>query len=522
MFTGKKGSVFTLTGLYILTIPFFNGLNVTTYDNSQILGHFGPSTTVFSYAVYIPIFVMLAFLPLGLKLGKQIKVRTMILSVSFLSLIFNTASLFAPTIAWFVLCRSLLAMVSVIGIFASMVPILLKYNPALNMALLYGIFQFIQKGSQHLYQYLGAHFVSFHNWTFGIYFLNVNFLICILLAWYFYKADVAPMKTKFQFDWRGWIILILFFAIILFLCAEGQTRNWFSDPKITLAFAVLFIVAGIYLLHVRFTAEPLINPDVYKFKNVIPGAFLMFYIGIINGTGSVVTGYMTNILGFDSVLGAVTHLSLLIGLCISIPLSTYLLYKRIYLATIWVIGFTCYGIYHMILFFRFYPGIDASDFYLPLIFKGLGMGFLFPVSLLYISEGIPPFLSTSRMMTGIIAQAVFASLLGGAVLGTFISNMNVQHKTGLSQQLSPLNKQAEQQLENSKRQFLFMGLSDAEAQKKAEKSLSNQTSQASMLLAYKDIYLVMSAVCFLPIFIILLFKLWRRPIGRVEVEPIPI
>ena len=67
-----------------------------------------------------------------------------------------------------------------------------------------------------------------------------------------------------------------------------------------------------------------------------------------------------------------------------------------------------------------------------------------------------------------------------------------------------------------------MGLSDAEAQKKAEKSLSNQTSQSSMLLAYKDIYLVMSAVCFLPIFIILLFKLWRRPIGRVEVEPIPI
>ncbi|WP_427874771.1 hypothetical protein [Flavobacterium sp. MMS24-S5] len=41
MFAGKKGSVFTLTGLYILTIPFFNGLNVTTYDNSQILGHFG-------------------------------------------------------------------------------------------------------------------------------------------------------------------------------------------------------------------------------------------------------------------------------------------------------------------------------------------------------------------------------------------------------------------------------------------------------------------------------------------------
>lgn len=390
------------------------------------------------------------------------------------------------------------------------------------MALLYGILQFIQKGSQHVYQYFGAHFTSFYNWTFGIYFLNINFLICIILAWYFYKADVAPMKTNFQFDWRGWIILILFFTVVLFLSAEGQSRNWFSDPKIGLAVALLFLILGIYLIHARFTEDPVIDPGVYKYKNVVIGAFLMFYIGVMNGTGSVVTGYMTNVLGFDSVSGARTHLALLIGLCISIPLSTYLLYKRTYLATIWIMGFACYGFYHMILFFRFYPGIDSSDFFLPLIFKGLGMGFLFPISLLYISEGIPPKLSASRMMTGIIAQAVFAGLLLSAILGTFISNLNVQHKTGLSQQLTAVNQLAQKQLANTKRNYLFMGLSEAEAQKKAEKSLSNKTSQASILLAYKDIYLVMSAVCFLPIFIILLFKLWRRPLRRVELEPIPI
>jgi DHA2 family multidrug resistance protein len=522
MFAGKKGSVFTLIGLYILTIPFFNGINVMTYDNAQILGHFGVSTTVFTYSVYIPIFAMLAFMPLGLKLGKQIPVRTMILSASFLSILFNTATLFAPTIGWFTFFRSLLAVVSVIGIFASMVPILLKYNPAFNMAILYGVLQFIMKGSQHVYQYLGAHFTSFYNWTFGIYFLNINFLVCIILAWYFYKADVAPMKGKFQFDWRGWGIMILFFTVILFLCAEGQSRNWFSDTKIGLAFALLFVIAGIYFIHVRFTDDPIIDPVVLKYKNVVIGAFIMFYIGVMNGTGSVITGYMTNILGFDPVSGARTHLALLIGLCIAIPLSTYLLYKRIYLATIWILGFASFGLYHIILFFRFYPGIEATDFFLPLIFKGLAIGFLFPVSLLYISEGVPPKLSNSRMMTGIIAQAIFASLLGSAVLGTLISNLNVQHKTGLSQQLTAVNQLAQKQLASTKRNYLYMGASESEAQKKAERSLSNKTAQASILLAYKDIYLVMSAICFLPVFIILLFKLGRRPIGNVEVEPIPI
>ena len=522
MFAGKKASFFTLIGLYILTIPFFNGLNVTTYDNSQILGHFGASTTVFTYSIYIPIFVMLAFMPLGLKLGKQIKVKTMILSASFLSILVNTASLYANSIEWFTFWRSLLGVVSVIGIFASMVPIMLKYNPAFNMALLYGILQFIQKGSQHLYQYLGAHFTSIYDWKFGIYFLNINFLMCIILAWYFYKVDAAPMKTKFQFDWRGWLIMILFFMVILFLSVEGQSRNWFNDPKISLASAILLILCGIYVFHTRFTTDPIIDPDVYRYKNVVIGTFIMFYIGIINGTGSVVTGYMTSVLGFDSVTGAETHLALLIGLFVSIPLCTYLLFKRTYLATIWIMGFACYGFYHIILFFRFYPGIDTLDFFLPLIFKGLGMGFLFPVSLLYISEKVPPRLSTSRMMSGIIAQAVFAGLLGSAVLGTFVSGLNIQHKTGITQQFSAVNQEAQKQIAGAKRNFLYKGMSEAQAQKMAEKSLSNKSAQAAMLLAYKDIYLVMSAVCFFPILIILLFKLWRRPLGRVDTEPIPI
>lgn len=517
----KKGSVFILVGLYFLTIPFFNALNVTTYDNSQILGHFGSSTTVFTYSSYIPVFAMMAFLPLGLKIGKQIPVRTLILSVSFLSILFNTASLFSDSIYWFTFWRSLLAMASVIGIFATMLPIVLKYNPTFNMAIMYGIMQFIMQGSQHLYKYIGVYFTSIYDWTFSIHFLNFNFFVGIILSWIFYRKDVAPMKGIFQFDWRGWGILILFFVIFLFLCTEGQTRNWFSDPMISYAVASLLLILGVYLLHVRFTENPIINTDVFKYKNVVIGSFLFFYTGLMNGTGSVVTGFMTNVLGFDSIYVASTHLALLLGLCIAIPLSTYLLYKRIYLATIWIVGFACYGMFHLLLYFRFYPGIATTDFFLPLVFKGLAIGFLYPISALYISEGVPKNLSDSRMMSGIVSRVIIATLLGGAILSTFINDTKVQHKTGLSQQLSAVNQQAKKKLDNTKNYYLHQGMSEVDAQKMAEKNLSNQTTQSSLLLAYKDIYLVMSAICFLPIFILLLFKLGRRPIGRVDVEPIP-
>jgi DHA2 family multidrug resistance protein len=126
------------------------------------------------------------------------------------------------------------------------------------------------------------------------------------------------------------------------------------------------------------------------------------------------------------------------------------------------------------------------------------------------------------MMSGVISQTVLATLLGGAILSTVLSNTNLQHKTGLSQQLSAVNKQAGRQLNQTKNYYLSIGQSQAEAQKNAEKSLYNKTSRDAMLVTYKDIYLVMAAVSFFPILIILLFKLGQRPFGKVTIEPIPI
>ena len=75
-------------------------------------------------------------------------------------------------------------------------------------------------------------------------------------------------------------------------------------------------------------------------------------------------------------------------------------------------GFLAFSLYHLLMYFRFYPGIGEADFILPFIIKGIGIGFLYLLSALYISENVPKNLSTSRMMSGIIARVVFALILG--------------------------------------------------------------------------------------------------------------
>ena len=136
--------------------------------------------------------------------------------IIIICVLLNTCSAFAPGIWWFTLCRSLLAFFTIFGIVAALIPIVMRYNPALNMAILYGIVQFIIQGSSLLYKFLGAHFAHIYDWRTSILMVNINFLLCIILTWIFLRKNVSPPKKPFNLDFKGWGIIILFLLPVLF------------------------------------------------------------------------------------------------------------------------------------------------------------------------------------------------------------------------------------------------------------------------------------------------------------------
>jgi MFS transporter, DHA2 family, multidrug resistance protein len=517
-----KGELLKVTGLYLLIIPFLNALNATGYENSQIQGHFGASSVEFMYMSLIPLFVLIAGLPLALELSKKFRLRSMLLSITVVAIILNTCSAYSPNIFWFTLFRSLLSFCTVFGIVAALIPIVKSYNPTLNMAIMYGIVQFIIQGSSNLYKFFGAHFSNIYDWRTSLLMVNINFFLCILLAFVFIRKDVALGKQPFRFDFKGWILLILFLLPILFISAEGQNREWFSDSKISAAAAILLIVTGTLIFYSRKASNPLIDIKVYSYRNVALGTLFFFLIGLANGTGSVIMGFMAETLGFSDLYIARTHLYIFIGLVISTPICTYMMYRKAYLSAAAILGFLAFTLYHLLMYSRFYPGIGEADFILPFIIKGIGIGFLYLLSALYISEKVPKSLSTSRMMSGIIARVVLALILGGSVLNTFISNTTTLHKTGISQQLSTGNEAAELERSNTKNYYMSKGLKPAAADRMADNPLNSEMTKSATLLTYKEIYLVMAVVSFIPIILILVTGIGRRSLGSIEVEPIPI
>ncbi|MBP9881959.1 MAG: MFS transporter [Chitinophagales bacterium] len=517
----KKGDLLKVTGLYLLIIPFLNALNATGYVSSQIQGHFGASSVEFMYMNLIPVFATIAGLPLALELSRKFRLKSMMLCITIAAIILNSCSAYTPGIFLFTLCRSLLSFCTIFGIVAALIPIVMIYNPKLNMAIMYGIVQFLIQGSSNVYKFLGAQFSNLYDWRTSLLLLNINFLLCILLTFLFLRKDVALGKEPFKFDFKGWILLILFFLPILFLSAEGQNREWFNDSKVSLAFAIILAVTGAYLFYASKAEAPIINLKVYRYRNVAVGSLFFFLIGLVNGTGSVIMGYMAGLLGFDDLYIARTHLYILAGIIFSIPICTYMMYRRVYLNIAAIFGFLAFTIYHLLMYFRFYPGIGEADFVLPFVIKGIGIGFLYLLSALYISENVPKQFSTSRMMSGIISRIVLATILGGAVLSTAISNTTTMHKTGISQQLTTGNTIASEKHKNTKNYYLSQGLEPAAADKMADNPLQSEMKTPATLLAYKDIYLAMAVISFLPIIILLFSRIGRRPLQSIQVEPLP-
>jgi DHA2 family multidrug resistance protein len=518
----QKGELFRIIGLYLLIIPFLNALNATSYVNSQIQGYFGASGTEFMYMNLIPVFVLVAGIPLALAIAKQFRLRQLMFAIIIISFVLNTLSAFSPDIFWFTLFRSLLSFFSIFGILASLIPIVMRYNPVMNMAIMYGIVQFIIQGSSLIYKFTGAHFAHIFDWRTSVMLVNINFLACIILTWFFISNKIPFRQAPFSFDFKGWGLMVLFMLPLLFMTAEGLNRGWFSDEYIILAVGIIFCLALIYFLYSRNRVNPIIDLKVFTYRNVAIGTILYFLTGALNGTGSVITGFMGNILGFDDLYMARTNLIILAGLSVSIPLCTWMLYKRMYLNVIAISGFLFFALFHILMYFRFYPGIAPADFLWPFIFKGIGIGFLYVLSSLYISENVPKHLSGSRMMSGVIARVIFAILLGGSVLSTYVSKLNTLHNTGISQQITEGNKAADSQYDKTRIYYLSKGLKPGEADKHADDSLRYETGKSSLMLAYKDIYLVIAAGSFITALAILLLKIGRRPVQKIEVEPIPV
>jgi DHA2 family multidrug resistance protein len=261
--------------------------------------------------------------------------------------------------------------------------------------------------------------------------------------------------------------------------------------------------------------------QVFTYTNTVIGGLLFIAAGFLMSTGGALNGLM-GISGYNNISMGRAYLPEVAGVFAASILCVTAIQNKVYLSTLMVLGFISLSLFHLTMFFHFYPGLDTGDFFWPMLLRGAGQVLLYLSLGIYVAENIPKHLSASRVIVSVFFKIIVGSFIGGAAFGFFMMKNKTQHLTGLSQQVTVHNSLALQEFNQAKYLSLSTGAGENESNQFATKVLNSKINQPASLIADKDLYLVCGLISLILALLVGSYKRLRHSPGKIVVEPVPL
>lgn len=344
---------------------------------------------------------------------------------------------------------------------------------------------------------LGGYLVDTFAWEWCFF---VNIPIGILASWAaltFVKEPRVKHAVE-KIDWAGIGFLAVGIGSLQFVLERGEQKDWFSTGYIT-AFAIIAVVSlGAFVWRELHTDHPAVDLTVLaRSKNLAIAAVLTFIVGFgLYGSLFVFPVFVQRLLNFTALLtGLVLFPSAMLTGIISLPLGIAL-QKGASPKLLMTIG--------MIAFFFFCWELGnqtlmsgAENFFLILLIRGFGLGFIFiPVTLLAVTGLHGRDIGQATGLNNMVRQ--LGGSFGIAITNTYVAHRVAAHRIDILSHLSPYDPAAVQRLQAMKQALGQYMLSPVEASQASLAALEGIVVRQSYHLAYMDAFkliAVLFAVC---------------------------
>lgn len=270
---------------------------------------------------------------------------------------------------------------------------------------------------------LGGYFADAVDWRTVFYVNMLPGIVAIVLTLWLVPAAKREARTPFD----GWGFLTLSIALVSLLVAlsEGQQEGWTSSYLLTL-FTLSGIAFALFFLATRRAAEPLLDLALYTSRRYISGTLVAFTMGVFFYSSTFLLVLFAQLLLDYSVQD--TALSLLPGAAAMVVTSPFVgwLIDRIEPRVSMLLGLTLFivGCYMMVL-----ADLRIGFMFIiwVYIFRGLGLGFLYPPVYMLGISGLPPHrtrAATSMLNLWLILGGTFSI----ALLSTLLERWQTIHQ----------------------------------------------------------------------------------------------
>jgi DHA2 family multidrug resistance protein len=290
-------------------------------------------------------------------------------------------------------------------------------------------------------------------------------------------------------DWWGIVLLATGVGSLQVVLEKGESEDWFSTPYIVVLTITTVVSAVGFLWRELSIDYPVVNFRILKNRSFAIGIITTFVLGFaLYGSVFVFPVFCQNLLGFTAQqTGELLFPGGLATICM-MPFVGMMLKKGIpgqFMATG---GFFLFFVFCSMLSNSTLDS-GTSDFFLPLIIRGIGLAILFvPLTTLAIQDLHGPDIgqgtglnNMSRQLGGSFGIAILTTLIhvkSGVVRTALLSNTNdynpafVEKKAGLIQG------------------FMAKGSSLYDATQMANRALEGIITKQTMLVTYDNLYLI--------------------------------
>lgn len=189
----------------------------------------------------------------------------------------------------------------------------------------------------------------------------------------------GPYVPFYGIDYLGGIMWTLFLLTIVFICVYGDYYDWLDGEPIRDAVfvAALLLVANLH--RAATIRHPYISLGTFAQKQMVSIFMLFGLMTLMSATaGSVLNIYVEGILGYDARHAIDSSWGTLIGVAAGAGFFCLAHVKWKWQdRSIVAAGFASFFLFQAMMYFLIAPDTDKAMLYLPLFFKGLGVGIVY-------------------------------------------------------------------------------------------------------------------------------------------------
>ncbi len=349
---------------------------------------------------------------------------------------------------------------------------------------------------------LGGWITDNYSWRW-IFFINVPVGIFAFVAVTALVEDppwVRRARAKLvDFDYMGLGLIALGLGSLQIMLDRGEDDDWFGSPLIVVC-AVLAAVGILGAIGWLLTArKPIVNLRVFGNRNFAVGSVMIFAMGAILYSGSVLLPQLAQQrLGYDATLAGLVLSPGGAVILLLIPLVTRMM-PFVQIRHLIAFGFFALGCAYCYAH-TLTPDVTFGTLALMRATQTLGLAFLFvPISTISYST-MPRVLNGDASSVYVMLRNVAGSI--GISLATAGVTQRAQVRQAyLADHLNPFNPAFNDYIAQTEQALLSMGRSAAQVSGQAMGIALQTLNQQAAVLAYRDVfaYCAVTAFCIVPI-----------------------